>query len=242
MWSHASRSHPGYEAFIQFVTDNPRVSLGTDLTAGQIEPVAGYDVALLHVENAQDLRDPIPIAQDTALNAVTSGERVGYAGYPQETHLLAPAMVKAPEPVLQMGAVTSLTDFFGIKPADLSTADLVQHNLPAHGGASGSPIINERGEAVAILSAGNMIDLSLYQRIPSGIGIWFGQRANLVSDLLNEDMDVIMTELPVLWASQLEPFDQYSDIYTALLDAARRGQGRHRLERARGQGGELRGV
>jgi hypothetical protein len=217
--------HPGYEAFLQFVTENPRVTLGSDLSTGAIEPVAGYDVALLHVENAGDLRPAIPIGDDDLLNSLTSGERVGYAGYPQETHLLAPAMVRAPEPVLQMGSVTSLTDFFGIKPADLSTADLVQHNLPAHGGASGSPIINSSGEAVAILSAGNMIDLSLYQRIPSGIGIWFGQRTNLVSDLLGNDMDTIMTELPVLWSAQLEPFDQYSDIYTALLDALGEGKG-----------------
>jgi S1-C subfamily serine protease len=216
--------HPGYEAFIEFVNANPRVTAGSDASTGQIQPVGGYDVALLTVEDAEALAPPIPIADDTTLQSLSSGHRIGYAGFPQETHLLAPAMVRAPEPVLQMGSVTSLTDFFGVKPEDQATADLVQHNLPAHGGASGSPIINEKGEAVAILSAGNMIDLSLYQRIPSGIGIWFGQRADLVRQMIDGSVDTVMMQLPSLWERQLEPFDRYSDIYTSLIDALVEGK------------------
>jgi hypothetical protein len=66
--------------------------------------------------------------------------------------------------------------------------------------------------------------LSLYQRIPSGIGIWFGQRADLVRQMIDGSVDTVMLQLPSLWERQLEPFDRYSDIYTSLIDALVEGK------------------
>jgi len=219
--------HPGYGSFAEFIGSNPRVIANMQAVPEQIQPVHGYDVALLRVEAGAELGPPIPIASDETLQALRPGDRVGYAGFPMETNTLALAMMRKPEPVLQMGSITSVTDFFGVRPSDATTADLVQHSLPAHGGASGSPIVNERGEAIAVLSAGNMVNLpQTNERVSSGIGIWFGQRANLVNHLLDGDLEQTVARLPALWTDQLEPFDQYSELFTNLIDALVEGRGR----------------
>jgi hypothetical protein len=62
---------------------------------------------------------------------------------------------------------------------------LVQHGLPATGGASGSPIVNRSGEVVAVLSGVNMFLGLDGVRIPNAAGVNYAQRADFVADLLN---------------------------------------------------------
>ncbi len=211
--------HEGYAGFSEFVTENPRFIVEQDGTTTEVYPIDGYDVALLFIEEGEGHAKAIPIAEEDVLNSLRSGDEIGYAGYPMDSNALVQAIVRKPEPVVQRGSVTSLTDYYGVRPDDSNFADLVQHNLPIQGGASGSPIINSKGEAVAVVSHATGTVNYLDQWIDSGIGINFGQRANLVSDMLEGRMDQVMEELPQVWTDQLEPFDAYGDIYASLIDA-----------------------
>ena len=61
----------------------------------------------------------------------------------------------SPNPVLQFGRVTALSDYF-LFSADKPNALLIENSLPATGGASGSPIVDGSGKVVAILSGGTV--------------------------------------------------------------------------------------
>ena len=97
--------------------------------------------------------------------------------------------LQRPTPQMQFGRLTAITTDFNTSedeaaPGRLNT--LLQHSLPATGGASGSPMLNERGEVVGMLSAVNFAMLGKH-RIPTGVGVNFAQRANLVSELIDDD-------------------------------------------------------
>jgi S1-C subfamily serine protease len=99
-----------------------------------------------------------------------------------------------PVATMQSGIVTSLTDWW-VGGGSFEKTKLVQHNLGATGGASGSPIFNADGKVVGILSAGNIIgqvqidgngDTQVI-RAPSAAMINFAQRVDLLNDLLQRN-------------------------------------------------------
>jgi hypothetical protein len=61
-----------------------------------------------------------------------------------------------PVATMQSGIITANTDFWLAK-SSYESRRLIQHSLPAVGGASGSPIFDADGDVVGILSSGNMI-------------------------------------------------------------------------------------
>ena len=68
---------------------------------------------------------------------------------------------------------------------------LVRHNLPATGGASGSPIFLADGSVAAVLNAGNIIlafnpqgDSVTMSRAPSAAGVNYAQRIDILRDLV----------------------------------------------------------
>ena len=119
--------------------------------------------------------------------ALAAGEAVGYVGYPMENLAVAGDNLQRPTPQMQFGRLTAITTDFNpsedeARPGRLNT--LLQHSLPATGGASGSPMLNERGEVIGMLSAVNFAMLG-NRRIPTVVN--FAQRANLVSELIDDD-------------------------------------------------------
>lgn len=191
---------------IKAVQVHPKAMNGQVNVQGRKPAAAPYDIGLITIEG----RAPkaFRIASDEKLRTLSSGTRVAFLGFPMEN--LSGGGVNNFEPVanMQSGNITSVSDYWLAAGRD-DTRLLVSHNLPATGGASGSPIFDADGEVVAVLSSGNiqltlamsntiqmdqatggkilpLTDTEALQitRAPSAALINFGQRADLVRELL----------------------------------------------------------
>lgn len=152
---------------------------------GKEHAVPAYDVGLLYVD------EPAPkhfrVARRPELERLDSGYRIGFLGFPMEGMAGGGVEIRSPVATMQSGIVTSVTDYW-LASASFEKRLLVQHNLGATGGASGSPIFNSSGEIVAILNAGNIIGSVSFEtgqvaRAPSGVMVNFAQRVDLLRDL-----------------------------------------------------------
>ncbi len=200
------QKHPGYDAFNAW-QEKYFVKAQT-LSAARMEFVPGFDVALLFVDQPEKLGTPLTYAPREAMENMKAGEQLVLIGYPMEQ--LKGTDAARPEPTSQTGIVTSMTTFF-LSRADAKDDLLVQHSVPATGGASGSPMFNTKGEVVAFLNAGNII---IYQtpdggtmRQPSGALVNYAQRADMLLDLAEGKADGLMP-------GYLKKFDEAEDQLT----------------------------
>lgn len=202
--------HPGYYAFDQAVAEYEPVVLDLYGGIGQPSLVPAYDVGLLYVDKKEKLAADLKIAEDAALVDLLPGMAVAYVGYPAEQLSLS-EMVAKPNPYTQAGGnLVAITDYFNVKRED-NVNHLVQHNLGATGGASGSPIVNAKGEVVAVLSGGNII-ITPEGRAPSAVGINFGQRADLIRQLHDGKAGEALVAYQRIWAEGLALFQNYRDV------------------------------
>ncbi len=210
-----NRIHPGYDAFNAFVDKAAVDSTGfKSLTAGAAMPSA-YDVAVLEVDPGTDLGDYLEPAKD--LTALTAGAPLAFAGYPIEGTGAQKLAQLSPNPVLQFGRVTALTDYF-LFHADKPGALLVENSLPATGGASGSPIVDASGKVVAILSGGT-VDFRDGVRHPSAVMLNYAQRADLIGGVLDPaSFDLAAAEAE--WQKALAAFDRHENTVIANARAA----------------------
>lgn len=152
---------------------------------GKPHAVPAYDVGLLYVD--EDAPKFFKVARRAELEKLDSGYRIGYLGFPMEGMAGGGVEVRSPVATMQSGIVTSNTDYW-LSAAAFEKRLLVQHNLGATGGASGSPIFNSSGEIVALLNAGNIIGQISFEtgkvaRAPSGVMVNFAQRVDLLRDI-----------------------------------------------------------
>lgn len=187
------QKHPGYDAFNKW-QEEYFVKAQT-LSAQRLEFVPGFDVALLFVADPTQLGAPLTYASREAIENLPAGEQLIMIGYPAE--MLNGTSAMKPEPTSQTGIITSMTTFFlsrGENKDDL----LVQHSVPATGGASGSPMFNTKGEVVAFLNAGNIVLVKNQDgdtvRIPSSALVNYAQRGDLLLDLAEGKADGKMPE------------------------------------------------
>jgi V8-like Glu-specific endopeptidase len=94
------------------------------------------------------------LASRSQLQALRTGSRIAYLGYPMESLAGANIDTQMPIATMQSGIVTSLSDNF-LGDSGFENNRLVRHNLPSAGGASGSPIFTPDGSVVAIHWGGN---------------------------------------------------------------------------------------
>jgi hypothetical protein len=181
--------HPGYEAFNrlwdEYALARPS---GTGFEFVRM-PGPACDVALMTAAAGPKMPPALPLADDDALGSLSAGQPLGSVGYPMEGLALGGANPKVPSPMSHLAYVVAATDVFG-RTGDAALApQLVQHAIPATGGASGSPIVDERGNVVAIHNAGNVIGSIDGTRVESSAMIFFAQRADLVRELLTSQAD-----------------------------------------------------
>lgn len=185
--------HPGYDAFNAW--QEKYFYKAQTLSAARMEFVPGFDVALLYVDQPEKLGTPLTYASRESMENLKAGEQLILIGYPMEQ--LKGTDAARPEPTSQTGIVTSVTTFF-LSRENAKHDLLVQHSVPATGGASGSPMFNTKGEVVAFLNAGNII---IYQtpdggtmRQPSGALVNYAQRADMLLDLAEGKADSLMPD------------------------------------------------
>jgi hypothetical protein len=215
--------HPGYTKFGNF-TDEASADGPNGLkamTAGKAMP-SGYDVAILQVDPAADISPTLDIADDPGAS-LKPGVALAAAGFPIEGTAAQQLAQLGADATVQFGFVTSLSDYFLLHTSADHTF-LVQHSVPASGGASGSPIIDGSGKVVAILSGGNIAKTE-DGRTANAVMINYAQRADLVRGIVDQqNFDLAGEEAH--WAEVVPRFNQHKT--AVLADAV------HSLEQASG--------
>ncbi len=173
--------HPAYEMHDAWTMK--MTALSAARANQRIEPINGYDVGLLFVAEPEKLATPLTYASRDRMKALRTGDPLLLVGYPAEG--LRGTDKARPEPTSQTGIVTSMTTFYLYRGSD-EDDQLIQHSVPATGGASGSPMFNAKGEVVGFLNAGNIADVSSTgARMPSAALVNYAMRADLLLDMLD---------------------------------------------------------
>lgn len=171
---------PGGSLAISGIELHPRYQAGDRL---QILP--GYDVAVLQVQGSLP-HEGLPVASRAKALSLMQAQPVAYLGYPGEGLAGGGVNLDRPKAMAKPGHITALTDWL-LRDVPSENAQLVQHDIGVAGGASGSPLLNDEGEVVGIVSAGNMqvsVDAQTQAvvRSPSAAMVNFAQRIDVLTD------------------------------------------------------------
>lgn len=184
--------HPGYHRWSEILSAQFR-----DVPGGQVANVQFIppcDVALLWpAEEGVDLGQPLPLSAEMTSRSLV-GDSVGSVGFPTENIAGLPSQQRV------SGRVTSQSDYL-FQLSDLEDAQLLHYSGVTTGGASGSPLLNEDGEVVGLISAGSVIFMG-GRRIP--VGINYAQRADLLVELLEGVAEERQAERSQRWAQRLK--------------------------------------
>lgn len=148
---------------------------------------SSYDVGLLQVDGSADIY--FPIATDQELRKLDAGYPVAFLGFPT-ANLPDYVDLEFPIAMMQTGIIAAVTDYWN-RDSGISNNYQIRHNLPATGGASGSPLFNTKGQAVGILSAisgYDIIQVTTDGRLinagtaPNAAQVNYGHRADLIRE------------------------------------------------------------
>jgi len=192
--------HPGYAKFAELLANRSPISG----SGGPISFIPACDVALMKVKlDGRSLGEPLDLVPaDTVKTSLTAGMELGFVGYPSEAMAGGGINLERPEPTTQLGNLTAVTDYF-VGRAAPEEEQLVQFNMPAAGGASGSPVFNAEGKVIAALNAGNFAMTAQGKRVPIG-GVNFGQRVDLVHELLQGTAEAAMQARYATWQKRVD--------------------------------------
>lgn len=144
---HAVQNETGMERYVSRMWLHP----GYDE-----EAAVGPDVGVIEVTESLPLF--LAFASDATLHGLAVLDEVRLYGFPGDVaraidleQLLHGGL--RPRATCLTGRITSLRPFNTSRDASPLNTLLIQHDIPATGGTSGSPILNERGEVIAINSA-----------------------------------------------------------------------------------------
>lgn len=184
--------HPGYHRWSDILSAQFREVPGGQVANVQFIPPC--DVALLSPASEDaDLGEPLPLSSEITSRSLV-GDSVGSIGFPTEHIAGLPSQQRV------SGRVTSQSDYL-FQLGDLVDAQLLHYSGVTTGGASGSPLLNEEGEVIGLVSAGSVIFMD-GRRIP--VGINYAQRADLLGELLEGVADERQAERSQRWAERLK--------------------------------------
>jgi hypothetical protein len=158
------------------------------LSKDRKDPLPTHDFAILHIDvplppGVQGL----PLASRAKLMTLREMQSVGYLGFPFE-NLVGSVLLRSPKPTAQKGSISALQPWDFSHSSDPARCQLIKHNLGVAGGASGSPLFDESGDVIGVITAGNMERLydpqspAKPRRVPSGVQLNFAQRIDVLLD------------------------------------------------------------
>jgi V8-like Glu-specific endopeptidase len=204
----AAIKHPHYLRFHDMVGHYAPVAPGGRL----VRATLGYDVGILRVAPGTKLAPPLRRASEETLYRLEAGQEIGYVGYPSERMEAGGVNVSQPTPQIQIAHITAVTDYFLAEGAPKDRL-LIQHSLPGTGGASGSPVFNDRGEVIALFNAVNFAFLPVNgqtTRIPSVL-VNFAQRVDLLDELLRPQPAGFAESRDAEWQRRLQTLESAPD-------------------------------
>ena len=108
-----------------------------------------FDVAILHTKDEVDTY--FSIAGKDVLHSLAAGQKIAYMGFPMEGLRDSGNLdIDNPEAIFKEGTINKITDFHNIFSSPENNRSII-HDIPAAGGASGSPIFLPDGKVVAVL-------------------------------------------------------------------------------------------
>ncbi|MFO1481753.1 MAG: trypsin-like peptidase domain-containing protein [Verrucomicrobiaceae bacterium] len=152
-------------------------------------PIPSFDVAVLELESPPP-HAGLPLAGRNKLFALRELQSVAYLGFPMEHLAGGGANLERPKAIAKKGVISSLEDWNMRHSDDPAQRQLIKHDLGVAGGASGSPMFDEAGDVVGIISAGNMErfqdpETKKIRRMPNGVVLNFAQRIDVLLSWLN---------------------------------------------------------
>jgi len=124
-----------------------------DVTAMWIHPEYTWefspDVGVIEVDGWMPAT--LTIADDDTLRSLQVFDSIRLSGFPGE---LAELNLIRPRATMLSGHVTALLPFDLSQATTPETAMLIQHDMPTTEGTSGSPVVNDSGEVVAVNNSG----------------------------------------------------------------------------------------
>ena len=150
-------------------------------------PIPSWDVALLELAGPLP-GSGLPIAPQQTIHTLTELQTVAYIGFPMENLAGGGANLERPRAIAKCGVISSLQDWNMRDTANPAERMLILHDLGVAGGASGSPLFDNAGLVVGIISAGNMemipdIETGKLRRIPSAAHLNFAQRVDALAGI-----------------------------------------------------------
>jgi S1-C subfamily serine protease len=202
-----SRLHPGYKRYAELCNKYAEaLMLGGGASS---KTVVACDVALLQVaeEHRSRLAPALPVVDEKGFAEIGVGRPCAFAGFPAENLAFN---VDRPQSRSHFGHIIAVSDFF-MTPSSAAEAQLVHTDLPVSGGASGSPVLDERGRVLGIINAGSFTLGMEGRRIPIA-GTTYAQRIDLLLELLRDD--------PAPQAARERAWDV---AFVAMVENARKG-------------------
>ncbi|MGV3660436.1 MAG: trypsin-like peptidase domain-containing protein [Prosthecobacter sp.] len=121
-------------------------------------PIPSFDVAVLELETPPP-HAGLPLANRGKLLSLRELQSVAYLGFPMENLAGGGTNLERPKAIAKKGSISSLEDWHMRHADDPAQRQLIKHDLGVAGGASGSPLFDEAGDVVGVISAGNMEQL-----------------------------------------------------------------------------------
>lgn len=188
-----------------------------------------FDVARLTIADPakdESLGDGLKLAPADELRALSRQSEIGYIGFPHENLSASGVNVDLPSPIFVRGHISNLNDAFlrSIPDNRWQERQLLIVNAVAMGGASGSPVFNNEGRVIGLVSGGDVLhidksvlsdatrataNLSAEQdmfRVP--IGFAYVIRSDVVSELVTGERPADRDEH---WAGALNDMDKAAD-------------------------------
>jgi hypothetical protein len=125
------------------------------------------------------------------LKTIDAGYPIAYIGFPMEDLEGKNINIQMPIATFKSGIVSAITDYFLAK-SGFGKNFLIRHDMGSAGGASGSPVVNTRGEVVAIHNASNIYHVlgvdkegkPIIKKIKHAAMINYAQRVDLLNVIL----------------------------------------------------------